>query len=102
MIDTGIVNGRHKLGKIQARVDLGQARQMHSDFGQILYPSHGYMLELKQALITCTAAQKNNPGPEMEPQMQKQRIDWCDEILESLDILEPGLSLGRGMYISYA
>ena len=55
------------------------------------------MLEIKQGLITCTASAMNNPGPSLEPQMQKQRIEWCDQVLESLNILEPGLSIGRGM-----
>ena len=41
---------------------LGQAKQLNSDFERYLYPSHGFMLEIKQALITCTAAAINNPG----------------------------------------
>ena len=56
------------------------------------------MLEIKQGLITCTAAAINNPGPNIEPQMQQQRIEWCDQVLESLNILEPGLSIGRGIF----
>ena len=56
------------------------------------------MLEIKQALITCTAAAINNPGPSFEPQMQQQRIEWCDQVLDSLNILEPGLSIGRGIF----
>ena len=91
-----ISNAKAKLGKIQARVDLGQARDLHCQFERLLYPSHGFMLEIKQALITCTAAAVNNPGPDLEPQMQMQRVQWCEELLESLDILEPGLSIGRG------
>lgn len=96
-IDLEIANARKKLGKIQARVDLAQAKQMDAEFQRLLYPSHGFMLEIKQALITCTAAALNNPGPEGEPQMQRQRIEWCQQILDSLDILEPGLSIGRAM-----
>ena len=88
------------MGKIQARVDLREAKSLHSDFGRILYPSHGFMLEILQALITCTAAAINNPGPDLEPQMQSQRVEWCNNILESLDKLEPGLSLGRGKHCS--
>ena len=42
--------------------DLGQAKQLNSDFERYLYPSHGFMLEIKQGLITCTAAAMNNPG----------------------------------------
>jgi len=98
-IDTEIENGRKKLGKIQARVDLGQAKQLNSDFERYLYPSHGFMLEIKQGLITCTAAAINNPGPNAEPQMQRQRIEWCDQVLDSLNILEPGLSIGRAMLL---
>ena len=56
------------------------------------------MLEIKQGLITCTAAAINNPGPSIEPQMQQQRIEWCDQVLDSLNILEPGLSIGRGIF----
>lgn len=96
-IDLEIANARKKLSQIQARVDLSQAKQMDGDFQRLLYPSHGFMLEIKQALITCTAAALNNPGPEAEPQMQRQRIEWCQQILDSLDILEPGLSIGRAM-----
>ena len=96
-IDLKISEARKKIAKIQARLDLSQAKQLDLEFLGMLYPSHGFMLEIKQALITCTAAAVNNPGPEAEPQMQRQRIFWCQEILDSLDILEPGLSIGRGM-----
>ena len=73
---------------------------MNSELERLLYPSHGFMLEIKQGLITCTAAAINNPGPNIEPQMQKQRIEWCDQVLDSLNILEPGLSIGRGISFS--
>lgn len=29
--------------------------------------------------------------------MQRERVQWCSDVLEVLNILEPGLSLGRGM-----
>ena len=99
-IDTEIEHNRKKLSKIQQRVDLKQAIQMNSELERLLYPSHGFMLEIKQGLITCTAAAINNPGPNIEPQMQKQRIEWCDQVLDSLNILEPGLSIGRGISFS--
>ena len=86
------------MSKIQQRVDLKQAIQINSELERLLYPSHGFMLEIKQALITCTAAAINNPGPNIEPQMQQQRIEWCDQVLDSLNILEPGLSIGRGIF----
>ena len=44
----------------------------------------------------CNAAAVNNPGLSNEPDMQRERIKLCEEVLESLNILEPGLSLGRG------
>ena len=97
-IDTEIEHYRKKLSKIQQRVDLKQAIQINSELERLLYPSHGFMLEIKQALITCTAAAINNPGPSFEPQMQQQRIEWCDQVLDSLNILEPGLSIGRGIF----
>ena len=75
---------------------MGQVKQLNSQFERLLYPSHGFMLEIKQGLISCTASAMNNPGPSLEPQMQKQRIEWCDQVLDSLNILEPGLSIGRG------
>ena len=95
-IEDQILKAQEKLGKIQARFDLAQARQLFKDFQTLLYPSNGFMLEILQALITCTAAAVNNPGPEKECQMQRERISWCSQILESLDVLEPGLSIGRG------
>jgi len=98
-IDTEIEHNRKKLSKIQQRVDLKQAIQINSELERLLYPSHGFMLEIKQALITCTAAAINNPGPSFEPQMQQQRIEWCDQVLDSLNILEPGLSIGRAMLL---
>ena len=54
------------------------------------------MQEIKQVLVMCHASASNNPGQSREPIMQKERINFIDDILESLDILEPGLSLGRG------
>ena len=95
-VEDQISKAQEKLGKIQARFDLAQARQMFKDFQTLLYPSNGFMLEILQALITCTAAAVNNPGPEKESQMQRERISWCSQILEALDVLEPGLSIGRG------
>ena len=78
---------------------MGQVKQLNSQFERLLYPSHGFMLEIKQGLISCTASAMNNPGPSLEPQMQKQRIEWCDQVLDSLNILEPGLSIGRGKHL---
>ena len=97
-IEDTISKAQEKLAKIQARFDLAQAKSMLNEFQSLLYPSHGFMLEICQALITCTAAAVNNPGPVKEVQMQKDRIEWCTQILSSLDVLEPGLSIGRGQY----
>ena len=95
-----IAKAQEKLAKIQRLYDLAQAKTLFKDFQSILYPSHGFMLEILQALITCTASAINNPGPEKELQMQRERIKWCSQILESLDVLEPGLSIGRGKFSS--
>ena len=95
-IEDQISKAHEKLGKIQARFDLAQAKTLLKDFQSLLYPSNGFMLEILQALITCTAAAVNNPGPNKELQMQRDRIEWCSQILESLNVLEPGLSIGRG------
>ena len=87
--------------KIQARLDLVQAKKLFNEMSQYLYPSHGFMQEIKQVLVLCHAAGSNNPGLEKEPLMHKERIKLIDEILESLDVLEPGLSLGRGKKILF-
>ena len=99
-IEDQIAKGQEKLVKIQRLYDLAQAKTLFKDFQSILYPSHGFMLEILQALITCTASAINNPGPEKELLMQRERIKWCSQILESLDVLEPGLSIGRGKFSS--
>lgn len=65
-IELEITAGKQKLAKILARVDLAQARQLLKDFTQMLYPSHGFILEIKQVLVTCTAAAVNNPGKEAQ------------------------------------
>ena len=88
--------GMMKLEKIQSRLDLVQAKKLLSEFEQFLYPTHGFILEIKQVLIMCNAAAVNNPGLEREPEMQRERIRLLDDVLESLDVLEPGLSLLRG------
>ena len=95
-IDLEIMNARKKLSKIQARADLTGVKNLGMEFEKLLYPSHGFMLEIRQAVITCTAAAINNPGTDKEPFMQKQRVECCQQVLDSLDILEPGLSIGRG------
>ena len=88
--------GMMKLEKIQSRLDLVQAKKLLGEFEQFLYPTHGFILEIKQVLIMCNAAAVNNPGLEREPEMQRERIRLLDDVLESLDVLEPGLSLLRG------
>ena len=100
-LDDQITNAGIKLKKIQARLDLVQAKKLFNEMSQYLYPSHGFMQEIKQVLVLCHAAGSNNPGLEKEPLMHKERIKLIDEILESLDILEPGLSLGRGKKILF-
>ena len=95
-LDDQITNAGLKLKKVQARLDLVHAKQIFQEMSQYLYPSHGFMQEIKQVLVMCHAAGSNNPGLEKEPLMQKERIKLIDEIMESLDILDPGLSLGRG------
>jgi hypothetical protein len=62
-LDDEIDKGRIKLTKIQARTDLTLARQILRDFKEILYPTHGFLTEIKQVLVSCTAAVVNNPGP---------------------------------------
>ena len=99
-IEDQISKAQEKLVKIQRLYDLAQAKTLFKDFQSILYPSHGFMLEILQALITCTASAINNPGPEKELLMQRERIKWCSQIMESLDVLEPGLSIGRGEFAS--
>ena len=84
------------MGNIKSRLGLVQAKQLFKEMSEFLYPSHGFMLEIKQVLIMCNAAAVNNPGLSNEPDMQRERIKLCEEVLESLNILEPGLSLGRG------
>ena len=100
-LEDQVTNARLKLKNVQSHLDLAQAKQIYHEMSQYLYPSHGFMQEIKQVLVMCHASASNNPGQSREPIMQKERIKFIDDILESLDILEPGLSLGRGKIFFY-
>ena len=62
-----------------------------------LHKNHGVLTELKQYLISGMG---RLPGYEMDDLKEsdhRQKVLLCQEALDVLDIVEPGMSLGRGL-----
>eukprot|EP00092_Neocalanus_flemingeri_P021681 GFUD01023519.1.p1 GENE.GFUD01023519.1~~GFUD01023519.1.p1 ORF type:complete len:518 (-),score=116.80 GFUD01023519.1:53-1606(-) len=79
------------------RNDMAAVKNIVTKYAGKLHKNHGVLTELKQYLISGMG---RLPGYEMEDLKEsdhKQKILLCQEVLEVLDKVEPGLSLGRGL-----
>jgi len=79
------------------RNDMKAVKNIYNKYAGKLYKNHGVLTELKQYIISGLG---RLPGYEMDDLKEsdhKQKILLCQEVLEVLDIVEPGLTLGRGL-----
>jgi len=79
------------------RNDMKAVKNIFNKYSGKLHKNHGVLTELKQYLISGMG---RLPGYEMEDLKEsdhKQKIILCQEVLDVLEIVEPGLTLGRGL-----
>ena len=92
-----LLKGLQKETENLDRNDMKAVKKVFNRYSGKLYKNHGVLTELKQYIISGLG---RLPGYEMEDLKEsdhKQKIILCQEVLEVLDIVEPGLTLGRGL-----
>lgn len=63
-----------------------------------LYPTHGFIIELKLLLIQIIRPDMSRSETEMES-VWREKLRLCEDVMEVLNIVEPGLSLNRGLVL---
>eukprot|EP00090_Calanus_glacialis_P007363 TRINITY_DN15811_c0_g1_i1.p1 TRINITY_DN15811_c0_g1~~TRINITY_DN15811_c0_g1_i1.p1 ORF type:complete len:518 (+),score=133.58 TRINITY_DN15811_c0_g1_i1:73-1626(+) len=79
------------------RNDMKAVKDIFKKYARKLHKNHGVLTELKQYLISGMG---RLPGYEMDDLKEsdhRQKVLLCQEALDVLDIVEPGMSLGRGL-----
>ena len=79
--------------------NLKEVMRVHSKFSPYLHPNHGVLTELKQYLISGLGRLPGYSMTELKESDHLQKICLCKSVLEVLDIVDPGLSLGRGLML---
>ena len=79
--------------------NLKEVMRVLNKFSQLLHPNHGVLTELKQFLISGLGRLPGYAIVEMKESDHLQKISLCRQVLEVLDIVDPGLSLGRGLML---
>jgi len=79
--------------------NLKEVMRVISKFSPYLHPHHGVLTELKQYLISGLGRLPGYSVTELKESDHLQKICLCRSVLEVLDIVDPGLSLGRGLML---
>ena len=88
--------GRRKILRMGSNWENGI--QLIQDLNSALWKNHVILAEIKQVMITCMGiGRKGSTASELD--IQKIKLNWCLELLDLLNIIEPGCSLGRGISI---
>jgi len=79
--------------------NLKEVMRVLNKFSQFLHPNHGVLTELKQFLISGLGRLPGYAVAELKESDHLQKINLCKQVLEVLDVVDPGLSLGRGLML---
>ena len=82
--------------KIQS--DEHKLRSSLKELKRFLYPTHGFIIEVKLRLIQMFRADLAQSPKEAE-KIWREKLTLCEEVLDILNVLEPGLSLNRGLIL---
>lgn len=74
----------------QIRLKLSEA--LLQKYERILHPQNSYCCILRSSLIDMCGKLKNN----CELSLMKRKQDYCKQLLEVIDIIEPGYTRARG------
>ena len=66
---------------------------------KLFFRNHGVLTELKQVLCSGYGRLPGYEVQDMREGDHRQKLAWCQEVLETLDKVAPGLTLGRGKHI---
>jgi len=79
--------------------NLKEVMRVLSKFSPYLHPHHGVLTELKQYLVSGLGRLPGYTMADLSQSDQVQKLVLCRQVLEVLDIVDPGLSLGRGLML---
>jgi len=79
--------------------NLKDVTRVLNKFAKLLHTNHGVLTELKQFLISGLGRLPGYAMAQLKESDHKQKILLCQEVLEVLDIVDPGLTLGRGLML---
>jgi len=81
------------------RNSIKDVKQMMSKYSNKLHKNHGVLVELKQIVVSGLGRLPGYTMEDMTESDHKQKILLCQDVLSVLQVVEPGLSLGRGLML---
>jgi len=72
-------------------------RNLLKKYSSKMHKNHGMLCELKQILISGYGRMPGFEAQDLKEADHRQKMIWCHEVLEVLEKVEPGLTLGRGL-----
>jgi hypothetical protein len=81
--------------------DIQQYETFLERYKDTFHPNHYHMIGAKYALSQMYGKTPGNLLQQMSPHLLQRKIDICKSVLKIFDVVEPGLSRIRGLYLLY-